>query len=109
MKDDGKINKQYLEKFEDAIADDMDMPKAVATLWNLLRDENANGKVKTIEKMDSVFGLNLLEKQEIEIPEAVRKLIEQRQQARENKDWDKADELREEIEKMGIEIKDDAV
>jgi len=107
LKDDGKINKQYLGKFENAIADDMDMPKAIAVLWNLLRDENANGKVETIKKMDLVFGLDLLKKDEIKIPEDVQKLMEQRQQARENQDWEEADRLREEIEEIGVTVKDE--
>jgi len=109
LEDDGKINKQYLKEFENAIADDLDMPKAIAVLWKLLRDENADGKLKTIEKMDQVFGLDLLKKDEIKIPEDVQKLINQRQKAREEKNWKEADKLREEIEEMGIVVKDDAV
>jgi len=109
LEDDGKINKQYLKEFENAIADDLDMPKAIAVLWKLLRDENADGKLKTIEKMDQVFGLDLLKKDEIKIPEDVQKLINQRQKAREEKNWKEADKLREEIEGLGFVVKDDAV
>ena len=106
LEDDGKINKQYLKEFENAIADDLDMPKAIAVLWKLLRDENADGKLKTIEKMDQVFGLDLLKKDEIKIPEDVQKLINQRQKAREEKNWKEADKLREEIEGLGFVVKD---
>jgi len=109
LEDDGKINKQYLKEFENAIADDLDMPKAIAVLWKLLRDENADRKLKTIEKMDQVFGLDLLKKDEIKIPEDVQKLINQRQKAREEKNWKEADKLREEIEGLGFVVKDDAV
>ena len=42
----------------------------------------------------------------IEIPEEIKKLAKKRDEARENKDWKKADELREKIEKMGFGIED---
>jgi len=98
-----------LEEFENAIADDLDTPKAIAVMWKLLRDENANGKIKTIEKMDQIFGLDLLEKREIKIPRNVQELLKQRQQAREKKDFKKADELRDEIEKLGFGVKDNKI
>jgi len=109
LKNDNKMNKDCLEEFENAIADDLDTPKAIAVMWKLLRDENANGKIKTIEKMDQIFGLDLLEKREIKIPRNVQELLKQRQQAREKKDFKKADELRDEIEKLGFGVKDNKI
>src|SRR3989344_32009 len=58
-KDDKKTNKKYLAEFEEAIDDDLNMSQALQVLWNFLRDEKAEGKIQTIKKMDSVFGLNL--------------------------------------------------
>jgi len=58
LKDDKKKNKKYLGEFENAINDDLDMPKALQILWGLLRDENATGKIRTIKEMDKVLGLN---------------------------------------------------
>lgn len=106
LENDGKINSAYLEEFEDAIADDLDTPKAIAALWNLLRDQKAEGKVETIKKMDEVFGLNLFAKEELKIPAKVQKLLNQRQKAREEKNWQESDKIREEIEKMGFIAKD---
>ncbi len=56
--------------------------------------------------MDEVFGLDLLKKEKIEIPEKIKKLAEERKKARKEKDWKKADKLREEIKKMGWKIED---
>ncbi|MAG50524.1 cysteine--tRNA ligase [archaeon] len=107
LKDDGKTNKKYLDEFEKAIDDDLDMPRAISILWKLLRDKNARGKIKTIKKMDSVFGLDLFEKGKKEIiPDDIKKLAEERAKARKGKNWDKADKLRQEIRKRGWQIKD---
>ncbi|QQS23337.1 class I tRNA ligase family protein [bacterium] len=55
---------------------------------------------------DQVLGLSLGDKPHVEIPEAVQELLTQRQQARDNKDFSKSDELRDEIAKHGFEVKD---
>jgi len=41
IKDDGKTNKEYLEKFQEAINDDLNTPEAMQVLCNLIKDENA--------------------------------------------------------------------
>ncbi len=106
LKDDKKINEKYLDDFAKAIEDDLNMPKALQVLWKLVRDENAEGKVKTIKKMDEVFGLDLLKKEKIKIPIEIKKLIEEREKYRKEKNWKKADELRDKINKQGFLIKD---
>jgi cysteinyl-tRNA synthetase len=106
IKDDGKINEKYLKDFEKAINNDLDMPKALQVLWKLARDEKAQGKYQTIKKMDEVLGLDLLKKEEIDIPEIIRKLAEEREKARENKDWKKADEIRNLLKDKGWQIND---
>ena len=100
------INKKYLKEFEERIDDDLDMPGAVAVLWKLVRDESAEGKVGTIKKMDKVFGLGLLEVEEVVVPGEVMTLSQGRVVARQDKDWGKADKLRDEILKMGWKVKD---
>ena len=106
LKDDKKENKKYLADFEKAIDDDLDMPKALTILWEMLRDEKAEGKLNTIKRMDEVFGLKLLEKEKIQIPSEVKKLAEEREQARKSKDWKKADKLRDVIKAKGFLISD---
>jgi cysteinyl-tRNA synthetase len=106
LKDDGKINEKYISEFKKALEDDIEMPKALAVLWKLVRDKEADGKYQTIKKMDEVFGLKLLEKEKIEVPSEVKKLAEQRWEAKKKKDFKKADEIREKVSKLGFAIMD---
>ncbi len=103
---DKGINKKYLQKFENAINNDLDMPGALQVLWKLLRDKKAKGKLGTIKKMDEVFGLDLLKKDETKIPKNVLKLVKERDVARKKKDWEKADEIRTKIKRLGYSIND---
>jgi len=106
IKNDEKINKKYLKEFEKAINDDLDMPKALATLWNLVRDKKATGEIDTIKEMDKVLGLDLLKKKKIKIPKEIEGLVGERESARQNKNWQKADELRKKIGKLGYKVED---
>ena len=106
LKDNGKINKKYLEEFRKAIEDDLNMPIALQILWKMLRDKKAQGKFATIKKMDEVFGLKLLEKEKIEIPAEVLKLVKEREQLRREKNWSKSDEMRRRINKLGYAVDD---
>ena len=100
------INKKYLKEFEARINDDLDMPGALAVLWSLVRDEKAEGKIGTIKKMDQVFGLKLLETEEVEVPSEIREIADEREKARAEKNWGKSDELRDKLKEMGWIIKD---
>jgi cysteinyl-tRNA synthetase len=104
--DEEKINEKYIKEFEKEMNDDLNTPKAMQVLWGLIRDDKADGKYQTIKKIDKVFGLKLLEKEEIEIPAEVKKLAEERENARKSKDWKKSDELRDKINKLGFAIND---
>ena len=106
IKDDRKINKKYLEEFEEAINDDLDTPKALQVLWKLVRDKKAEGKIKTIERMDEVFALDLLKIEEIKIPKEIKELIDKREKARNKKEWELADEIRDKINNLGYTIDD---
>ncbi|MEM4271123.1 MAG: cysteine--tRNA ligase, partial [Candidatus Pacearchaeota archaeon] len=103
---DGKINEKYLKDFEKAINNDLNMPKALQVLWKLVRDEKAFGKIETIKKMDQVFGLSLLEKEEIRIPEEIMNLVKEREKARKEKNFKLSDELRQKIKEKGWWIDD---
>jgi len=107
IEDDKQENEEYLKRFTERINDDLDMPGALAVLWELVRDQDANGKYTTIKKMDEVFGLDLLKaEEEPEAPEEIKKLAEEREKAREEKDWAKSDELRDKIAEKGWKIND---
>ena len=104
------IKNTYANQFAAAIADDLNMPKALAVLWAVVRDPQLGNKEKLalILDFDRVFGLGLahLERREAAIPAAVQGLVERREQARKQKDFRRADELREEIAGMGFSVND---
>ncbi|MBS3091068.1 cysteine--tRNA ligase [Candidatus Pacearchaeota archaeon] len=106
IRDDKKKNEEYLDEFRKAMDDDLNTPKALAVLWNLVRDEKAKGKLNTIKEMDKVLGLSLLEKEKIVIPKDVKELVEQREETRKAKDWKLADELRKKISEKGFMVED---
>jgi len=108
IKDDNKVNKKYLTEFENAINNDLDMPKAMSVLWKLIRDKKAEGKIKTIKKIDKVFGLDLFKKEELQIPKEVKNLIAEREKARKEKDFKKSDQLRAKIKSLGYWVEDTA-
>ena len=106
LSDDEKINDMYLTEWESCMNDDLNTAGALNVLWKLVRDKDADGKISTIKKIDEVFGLKLMEEEEIAIPREVKNLVDEREKARKEKDWKRADELREEIREAGFEISD---
>ena len=103
---DKKINERYIDDFKKAIEDDLNLPSGLQILWKLLRDEKAQGKYATIKEMDKVLGLKLIEKEKIDIPKSIKKLVDKREKARKNKEWKLSDEIREKINKLGFIIND---
>ena len=104
----GKVDKEYQEKFKEFVFDDLDTPRALSLLWDVLKDEkisNANKKA-TILDFDKVLGLDFANLKEEKISEAILKLVEEREEVRKNKDFKKSDELRKKINSLGYEIKD---
>ncbi|HLD59039.1 MAG TPA: cysteine--tRNA ligase [archaeon] len=106
FKDDGKTNSAFLKKFESAINNDLDMPKALSVLWALLRDKKAVGKISAIKEMDKVFALDLLKKESLSVPSEIKKLADEREKARSEKNWQLADSLREQILQKGFFLDD---
>lgn len=107
-KEIGHVHKEYQNKFKEYIGDDLDTPRALALLWDVVKDENmSNGDKKaTILDFDKVLGLGFENLKEEIIPKEVKKLAEEREQARTNKDFKKSDELRDKIISLGYDIKD---
>ena len=102
--------KEYEEKFNKAINDDLNMPAAMSVVWEVVRNEIKSPKLaELLLKFDNVLGLKInqkTEKIEEQVPEEILVLVEERKKARENKNWSKSDELRELINQKGYEIKD---
>jgi len=106
INDKGKADEKYLKEFEKAMNDDLNTPRALQVLWKFVRDEKAEGKIKTIKKMDEVLGLDLLKKEKVDVPAEIKKLVEKREKARKDKDWKQADKIRDEIKKKGYVVED---
>src|SRR3989339_840058 len=106
LKEDAK---NYCQKFIDAISDDLQAPKAVAVLWEIVKSNlPPDEKLRLILEIDEVLGLNLKNAQffAVEIPEEIKKLAEEREAARLAKDFQKSDELRKKIAEKGFSVKD---
>lgn len=99
----------FLQKFLTEINDDLNMPRAMALTWELVRSDLPNGvKKATLLEFDRVLGLNLANWQPAEevIPDEILRLVELRQQARAEKRWQDADTLRSQIMAAGYEVMD---
>ncbi len=96
------------EEFHKAINDDMNMPLAMSFVWEVIKFNKKSPEVaKILLKFDSVLGIEIdKENTVINIPVEVLNLAKDRQQARKQKDWTESDRLRDEIKKLGFEIKD---
>jgi len=84
------------------------MPKALALMWNLIKDDKISNKDKytLLLEFDKIFGLNLNKVKKPRIPENIKKLAQQREKYRKEKNWKKADKTRKEIEKLGYKVED---
>lgn len=104
----GRVNKMYEERFHQAINDNLNTPVALATIWQLLADSSLSSADKraTLLKFDQVLGLGLDKIKTIPLPAEVKKLLDERTVARTNKNWQKADDLRDKIKSLGFEVKD---
>ena len=106
---DEEIINKYEEKFHEAINDDLNMPSAMGVVWEVIRNEDKSPSLaKLLLKFDTVLGLKIDENnsKNEELPEEILELVEQRKVARENKDWNKSDELRDLITEKGYIVKD---
>ncbi|MBA3550723.1 cysteine--tRNA ligase [Patescibacteria group bacterium] len=105
---EGNADENYLALFKGFINDDLDTPKAIALMWELTKDNEvrAEDKKATLLSFDKVLGLGLDNLKTVDIPEEVQKLVGERDEARKNKDFKKSDELRDEIKKLGFDVKD---
>uniref|UniRef100_A0A831YT16 Cysteine--tRNA ligase n=1 Tax=candidate division WWE3 bacterium TaxID=2053526 RepID=A0A831YT16_UNCKA len=105
----GKVGcAEYENKFDDLINDDLNLPKALALMWELVKDQRmpTAARMKTLLEMDRVFGLKLAEVEEVEVPKEVRELARERERARREGNWTLADEFRDQIEQLGFTVED---
>lgn len=105
--DTGKIDPHYFQIFMEAVNDDLNMPTALAIVWDLLKSNvSEQSKIVTLLKFDEVLGLNIENYIGYEVPQKVLDLARSRFEYRRNGIWDKADFIRREIESLGYTIED---
>lgn len=110
-----KVN-AFTTEFWTYMEDDLKTPEALSVLWEVLKNNqlSATEKMNLLFEFDQVLGLKLNEiqsipeSQSVSIPGTVQKLIEQRVQARSDKNWQQADELRDQLADQGFEVIDTA-
>ncbi len=106
--DNGEINKEYQTKFHGYLNDDLDTPKAIALMWELVKDDSvldADKKVTMLD-FDKVLGLGFENIKPEIIPDGILELAKGREEAREAKDWNRSDELRDKLKELGYEVND---
>jgi len=107
----GEVDASYLERFTAEINDDLNVPRALALAWEVLRGGLPDATRKaTLLAFDRVFGLGLSTWQPARetVPDAIRALAEARAAARHAKQWAEADRLRRELHAAGWEMEDRA-
>ena len=105
----GEVSADYVARLDACLNDDLNMPRALAVLWELVRSEEADSvKKATLLACDDVLGLDIANwaPAEIEVPDEVSALVQAREEARAAKDWGRADELRKQVSDLGYVIED---
>lgn len=109
--------KEYEERFLAYINDDMNMPGAMSVVWEIARNVKKSIKfADLLLKFDKVLGLDMKNAEKYlvkfkqndseELPAEIKKLVEERKNARAEKNWAKSDEIRDKIISLGYSIKD---
>ena len=107
--------KGYEKRFDDAMDDDMNTADALGAVFELVKDANvtvvqgaskeaAKAALKSLESICDVLGI--LSKKEEELPPEIEALVNERAEARKNKDWARSDELRNMIIQAGYILED---
>ena len=116
LSDEGNIDEESINKydniFKDAVSNDLNTSSMITVLYDLLKDENVNDKTKRvlIEKFDEVLSLDLLKVEEMSIDsdleKEVNELIAKRAEAKKNKDFALADQIRDDLLSRNIKLID---
>ncbi len=111
--DDSAVDKslalEYQNKFKKALEDDLNTANALTVLYDVLKSELNNAtKLYLIKDFDNVLSLNLLSTNDIneELLKFISEKIEERNEAKKQKNYELADKIREELQSKGIILKD---
>ncbi len=99
------------EAFRDALADDFNTPRAMAEAFELVAEANRTelpGAPEALREMLAILGLDSLAEAEGGAGEEAERLLDEREEARAAKDFDRADEIRDRLAELGWEVRDSA-
>ena len=108
MLDEDLVN-EYLNKFSMSLENDLNTANVITYLFDIIKDERLNSasKLHLIKEYDKVLSLDLLkEEKKNKLTKEMKDLIDERSRCKREKNYDRADEIREELLSMGIELKD---
>jgi len=97
------------KKFLQAINDDLDTPKAIAIVWELIKSNlPSEVKMASLLKFDQVLGLKLKEARQtlLKIPTKIKHLVQIREKMRQEKKWSEADQIRKQMQQLGYGLED---
>lgn len=98
----------FRNDFMSAVNDDINTPKALAVLWEMLKSNiPSTDKYDLALSFDEILGLELDKKTvEKEMPEEIINLLKKREELRQDKNFEEADKIRKQIEDAGFKVKD---
>lgn len=105
---DGTIE-DYRNRFKEALNDDLNFSSALAVVWEAAKNSLKSPKIaKVLKEFDEVLSLNVDKIEEIneEIPEGILRMLEERKEARLNKNFTKSDEIRDKLKEKGYLVID---
>jgi len=106
-KKSGKVILEYKKRFIEAVCEDLNIPKALSVVWQLLDSTKQRTDIfATILDFDRILGLQINKSLEVSIPKEIVVKAKNRQLARQKKQFKKADILRQEIDRHGYLIED---
>ena len=101
---------EYDNRFKEALSNDLGTSNALTLLYDLLKDSNVNGstKLELIRSWDQVLSLDLLKEEKIDndLEKYILSKIEERNEAKKNKNYELADQIRKELLDKNIELID---
>lgn len=101
---------EFEKRFFAGIDDDLDTPKALAVMWEMLKtDYPPESKLESLLKFDQILGLSIestWQEMQKPLPGEIQKLVRQREEFRKTKDWEKADDWRKKIADLGFIVND---
>lgn len=102
--------REYMAAFDEAMENDLNAPKALSILWQMLKDNglSSSDKLAAAYHMDGILGLGLdkAEKKEETLDAELQALLDERTAAKKAKDYKKADEIRDKLLSMGYAVMD---